>query len=728
MARAEDFPQTGFAAGEVDERALDKTNTELVSQACRRMRNFVTVTGDAAARRPGSWRRANVEADAPVIFRCCLVGDLQRTLVFSPGQVDIYVDGTWTLEHTVTSCPWSTTATMQAMQIIELEDGVEIASQDFLMRKLTRASGGTWSIANVAFDTGSEGESLQPFYRYAARGMTLTPSALTGSINLTTSADHWTTAHVGAKIRWHGKEITITSRTSATIAVGTCVQDLFPTHTLTVASSAGFRAGQTIQGETSGRSALITGVPSGTTITAILLGYDSFDAGSPGEYITSETGRTTFTSSTNATPAASTVWDESMISAAQGYPGGVILHHGRKIYYDFPNAPAWLAFSSVNEYSDFDATGAELDSGFVDGLGENPSARIRHCVSAAQLLILTDKGPYYVPESADLPIAPTTWAVERFGREPAGTCKPVFVSEGVVWAYKSRIFTAIPTGNVRNVWESAELAELASHLISNPVQLAIGEGLRKNGSSTEPSRYLFCVNDDETLAVMRYARGADIVAWSQWFTSASASGDGGFIWADARDDSVVALFDLEGAGASTTRKLVEFSFDAMLDCQNDYSSAVTAMASVTGLALLQNNQAAYGISTNGSGVAVRDDDSSTVTAASGLYIGQDFGNELQPIAPINAQSASLETEIAGLFPRMYQTQHFTVNGDAFTSVEAYDTTRDPSDGLPVRTWTPKDITILDSGESDSNQPYVTFSQDFAAKLTITSIKWKLERS
>ena len=98
----------------------------------------------------------------------------------------------------------------------------------FSPRLVTRTSLTTFEVSTFSFDTRSDNSKIyQPYYNFQAQGVTLDPSAATGTgITLTTSDDYWVAAHAGTNIRYHESEITITSVTSATVAVGDVVLSL----------------------------------------------------------------------------------------------------------------------------------------------------------------------------------------------------------------------------------------------------------------------------------------------------------------------------------------------------------------------------------------------------------------------------------------------------------------------------------------------------------------------
>lgn len=539
---------TTFEGGQADAQFARRSHEEIAAATSKTLRNIRITTGGMAERRPGLAfisTRPGTSRMVPFLY-----SDGTRViLLFSNARVDI-LDNTGTVLQTLTGRPWggSDAPTMQfALGFNE----IYIASRSFPPYKLTAASASSWSGASMSFDVGGNGASKAPFYRYAARGITLQPSSTTGAVTVTASSSVFTASHVGTRVRIAGRDIAISGYTSGTQVTGTWAVTGYPTYRCTVASTAMLAAGDAVQFSTTLYEGEVYQIASATEVDILMT--SSLAGPTTGtDYIIGPSGKTAVVSAASVTGYAATAqWDEQMISAARGYPGGCCLHRGRLYFYDFPNAPAFIAASSAGLYSDFDV-GTALDSdAIIDDLGDAPGARIRHLVSREQLIALTSNGSYNVGEGRGTPITPTTIAFYFIGPEPAGACAPVSPAEGVLYAETNadRLIALAPTGNVQASWATGELGMIAPDIMASPTRLCFVDG-----SAWGPERYLLCVNSDGTLGVMHYRRDGNVVGWSPWDT------DGTFVDVCAFDSTVWAIV-LRGSNYT----LESFSTDRLLD-------------------------------------------------------------------------------------------------------------------------------------------------------------------
>lgn len=732
----------GFDQGQVDPRVHHRTDAPQIIAAAKRMRNWAIVTGGSAARRPGAYLRntANIEEDATRIERITL-GGVDVTLVFSPAQLDVIKESDWSLEAQVTSCPW-VAGDLPTLQISILDtDLVQVVSRSFWPRRLRRTSAGSWSLLSLAsssgypayFDVAGDGQILAPFRRIAPKDIDLTPGALSGSttFELGPAAQSWfeSTHAPNGLLRYHGKQILVTIFTDGDTVTGAALGSagLFPTHTLTVGSTAPFAPGDPIQGDDTGVQATVAEIINATSMDVIYEGYSTFDVTTP-ERIVGPNGYTTASASVlDATEQASVQWDEAMISDFAGYPGGTLLHKGRNYLFDLAKSLSWLTASVANSFFDFSEGEGELEDAIVDGIGADQNARIRYGVSTEQLLLFTTKGSYFVGESPEVPVSATTWNVNLISSIPIGDCAPIVVGEDdIAFASGSRIHAVTPSGNTRHPWVVSDLDSLAGGfdeeepdddfepVIRTPHKLAFTAGLGK-----EKSRYLYGANEDGSLCVFRHERDSEIGGWTLWHTGSDHEASG-FIDIAARDKSLLALVDLGGA-----RRLVEFSFAALLDGELDYSTAATAYANETGLVLTQNGVKLYDGSINGSGEFVRSDNSEVVDPAAGLAVGWDFTTRLIPTPPTNAELGAMVVEVQGVLVKLVDTQAVTIQDETITSLQGYTQTPDVDDVLPRRTWIPDVITFADSGEDDMREPELVIEQTSAARCTVSAISWRV---
>lgn len=500
-----------MAAGELAEEFMMRTDLQVRNEGCRKFRNAMLRPGGGFRRRWGSVHLA--ELDGLSRLETYGVGaDDAKLLVFGEGLFEVRELSGDVVQTLTADVPW-VEADLFTMQVA-IEDGkIVVTSQSFEPQQLTLA-GGTWSIDAITYASGLNGSILQPYWRFAEPGVSLSPSGYSGSVTLQLSAPHFTADHVGVRLRYTGVEIEVTAVTDSDTATGTVIGSLYPTLTCTVASSVGFSVGQEVQGEDSQIRGVVAAVPSGVSLTVQLLeGYTAFDAT---EDLVGPTSKTAMSAvSVSGTPAATTDWDEALISPARGYPGACALHRNRLLLGDFPQAQSVLVASATGDIGDFN-TGSGLETdGIVERVGRESSLGLRHFGSTEQLLLFTEGGPYYVPEQVAAPLSPTNFELLKIGPEAVGNPTPLLVTEGMMFTERDsgRLMIALPTGNVRRSWDIADLSELAYHLMGVPVEKELVP------AGTESDRLVPVLRDDGQMAVLSYRRAATFSAWGLWSTA-----------------------------------------------------------------------------------------------------------------------------------------------------------------------------------------------------------------
>ena len=618
MARRWQFTND-LSAGEIAPQYLVRSDAAVRNRAAKQARNVLLSPGGGYSRRWGSRWLATLPGDAR-IETIGVGADDAQIIVFLDETFRVYdLDGTMVDE--VTGCDWAGDD-LREMQIAAENDRIIICSQSFFPQVLS-FNGTDWSVADFAFAAGVNGAKSQPYYRFAADGVSLAPSAYSGSVTLVTSAAFFTNDHIGARIRYSGQEITITAVTNGTTATGTVVGTLYPTLTCTIASTTGFYVGQVVEGKDTEIRGVVSVITNGTTMNVQLInGYTPFTAT---EKLTGPTAQSTLSAVTTAgTPAATVDWDEQVISAARGYPGACALHRTRLLLGRFPSIENLMCASTVGDVTDFNV-GQGLDAdAIVETLGRDKTVKIRHFGSTEQLLIFTEVGPFYVPEQVTAPLSPTNLELLQVGPESAGVPTPLLVAEGFVFSEdgSGRLMAVIPTGNVRRSWEISDLSELAFHMMGEPVELETVP------ASSITDRLICQLLADGTMAVMNYRRGAENTAWSLWSTDGewrsetSAAGDL-FVVTKRTIDEVDAYF-LEVFDPAVYG-------DGVVTLANTAAPA-TQYADATGMALWQGSAWLGAVALDGDGEII-----TPPTATGAVQLGFDFTDTIELVPPIDGE-------------------------------------------------------------------------------------------
>lgn len=221
--------KSNFTGGEISPRLLGRGDLRSYGNGAGKLRNvFIHPTG-GVKRRPGL-RYVDTARGAGRLVAFEFNTEQVYLLVFTDEHVDVYKDGTQVDDF---AAPW-TAAQIADITWVQSADTLFVVHPDVEPRKITRTSHTSWSIAAWTFldeqDTSASLDRIQqPHHKFADEDVTLTPSATSGSITLTASADVFDAAHVGGRMRIGNKEVAITAVASATSATATVKEPLAST-------------------------------------------------------------------------------------------------------------------------------------------------------------------------------------------------------------------------------------------------------------------------------------------------------------------------------------------------------------------------------------------------------------------------------------------------------------------------------------------------------------------
>lgn len=515
MPRRVVVSQADFAFGELgpDYAASD---ADAKARSLKSGRNVRILNSYAFGQRPGSRRMATCTANGiDINLTSSFSGEVIG--VIRAAGMDVYdLDGN--LIQSVSGAPWSADDVM-SLTWHTRKDELYVSHQGYWPRVFTCSPEGVWSLGLYAFANGAGGSKRQLYYRFASAGISVTPSALTGTIDVEFSEDVLEADHVGVRFRYGAsptsmKEFVIATVVDAQNGTATVIDDLPPTYSVVVADATGFRAGEDVEGKDSQAKGVIAAVNYGSdTLTVIMSeGFEGFEGSEDivGPYTKSE-----LSSCSTASPAASTVWDEAVFSEVRGYPGDVFEHAGRLGFTDYPNIPGAITMSAPGAVDDFDLGEGDASSAIFWVLKAKSGERVRYCVSASNLIVLSDRKAYYVPEDESTPLAANNFLAVEVGPAGASSAFPVIVEEGVVYVESggNRVIGLYSTGDLGAPWRITDLSRRAAHLIKNPVSLAM-----TNGNAQSPERYIFALNDDGTLSCCFFDPNPAHLAWTPWDT------------------------------------------------------------------------------------------------------------------------------------------------------------------------------------------------------------------
>lgn len=498
--------QTDFSAGEITPSAKTRRDTTQYEKGAASLLNGQGLIAGGDRRRPGTLRKARKSGE----FRMePFVYDASTRYVLGFGDGVMYAwleDGTPAGE--ISGAPW--TGDIWRTMDYDQRGNVVLLTHREMMRHVVRETANTWSEAAWPWSESVSGRIKQPHFKVAPDDMTITPSALTGSITVELSDDWWVPEHVGTRIRILDRELEITVVTDGDTATATVLDPLRPFQDLTVTSSAGFAVDEVVEGQTTGARGVICSIPDGTSIiVAVIENMTKFTAeGLIGPQIT-----TTIGSVADASTAPVSDWTEQAYSDIYGYPDAVRVHRNRILLAGGGAVPNGLSSSSLGDIFDHDIGDGSDTDGFFETVGDGAASLINALHSAEQLLLGTDKGLYYVPESETTPFRPTSIQFNAFG-DPweISRVRPGSHDGGVIFTAGSTIIKATPTGDLRRAWDAREVQYLAAHMLGEIVDSAFVNNFGGD------ERFGIFVNDDGTAAIMMLVDKEEIRNFRPWNT------------------------------------------------------------------------------------------------------------------------------------------------------------------------------------------------------------------
>lgn len=683
--------QTDFSAGQLAREIHNRRDTRQYDKGARLLRNGQALIGGGDRRRPGLVKQARRSSE----FRLeafVYDKDTRYNIAFGWGTLDVYLLG-GELVASITGAPW-TGDIWREMDYCQ-QGNVILLTHRAMMCKVVRDTPTSWSVGDFPWSTTVSGRIKQPHFKVAPDDITITPSALTGSITLELSDDWWVAAHVGTHIRILDREVEITAVTDGTTATGTVLDTLRPYQDLTVTSSAGFQVDEVIEGENTGARGVICSIPDGTSIiVAVIENLTKFTAeGLIGPNVT-----TTIGSVADASPAAVNDWTEQAFSPVHGYADCIEIHRNRVHLAGGQAVPNGHAGSTLGDIFDFDIGDGSDADGFYETVGDASATTIVQLHSTEQLLLLTDRGPYYVPESDSTPFRPSALAYNHFGDtwETSG----VHSSDsdgGVIWTAGSAIIKATPTGDLRRAWTAREIQYLAGDMLSNMVDSCFVNNFGGD------ERFGIFVNDDGTAACMMLIDEEEIRNFRPWIT------DGSFKSLCSHPGKVYACIE-RVIGGATVYQLEMFDHSLTVDGAVR-GSDLAAMAAEIGVT------SPHVLTESGSYLGTYPLTLATVPA--GPYVmGLNFSRQIETLPPeIEDQEGSHAGEpmwINEAYIHVLESYLFRVDGHTLSPYLPGD---DYSLPTPSRTgW--QRFTML----GWSTDPKVTITQPLPLPLTVLGLK------
>lgn len=278
---------------------------------------------------------------------------------------------------------------------------------------------------------------------------------------------------------------------------------------------------------------------------------------------------------------------EPVMSATRGWASTITFYKSRLWLGFVGERPQTILASKVGDFFNLDVGSALDDEALNITIDDDRVNRIRHLFPGRGLQIFTSGGEFSIRSSVNEAVTPSTIAAQltKETLHGASTVPPQSVDGTTVFIEESgAVARQFVFNEVEQSFNAPNISITSQHLLKNPVSMDI-----RRSTATEPSDYLYVVNNDGTVAVLNSLREQDLLAWSQFTT------DGDF--EDVAVSGRIAFFIVKRTiNGNTVRFLEALNPDHFMDASTRQTSG-TATTSWSGLSHL-----------NGEAVSVRGDD------------------------------------------------------------------------------------------------------------------------
>ena len=496
-------PISSFQFGEVSDSLISRNDTPILNSSAQRVENFLVMAEGSLKKRHGLKHihdyNLTYDANTPnKSFLTSFIFDDNEQYVISIEHQKLKAfrlldDGSVSLVDTVTADVNSAALPfdqdyINQYTVAQYGDVMFICHPLFAPRLVTRTSLTNFEVSTFSFDTRPDGHKVyQPYYDFQAQGVTLDPSATTGTgITLVTSSDYWVAGHVGTIIKYHDSEIEITAVNSATSATGNVVDTLKirlavlnPLRTIEGSSSVevthidhGFGGGESITiEEAAAVGGINTGNLNGVRTVGTIIDENTYTFTAGGTANTAEDGGGYVKIVTHA---PTTDWYEQVFSAVRGYPAAVCFHENRLVFGGTLAQPDTIWMSQIGKFFNFDVGDAEDTDSFDLTAATGQVNEIRYMISNRDLQVFTASGELYIPTYLNQAITPTNAQIRK--QTPYGTefVTPASIDGATCFVqHDGHTVREYLYTDSEDAYTASSVSTLSGHLIDHPQSMAV---------------------------------------------------------------------------------------------------------------------------------------------------------------------------------------------------------------------------------------------------------------
>lgn len=596
--------QQRWTQGEIDPKLIGRNDIDQYYGAAEKMQNLFPISQGGVTRRPGTEYIDSVASGAVKMIEFRYSETDTYLLVVTSGQFKVYKDGVY--KATVSLSAFNSSTKVQYMTWTQGGDTLLLFHEDVPTQKVVRNSDTSWTVSAVTWD-------FTPLYAF-----TLTKTNPNQDLN--PNADYGDTESLRNSTPWVGECYAVVSSSLFTSA----------------------HLNQYI--EAAGGYGRIMKINSSTKVKLYMeIAFPHWKIVESGDW----TLLTGF---------------ESAWSATRGYPRCGSFHNGRLYIGGSKSLPTTIWASKVGEYWNFDK-GAIYDSdGIERTLDVGTNDKTVSLYSGRSLFAMTTGGCITIAGSVQGPITPLNFNSEKQNSIGIKYGTSILEHEGSLIYTQSEgaSIQELIYDDAQNGFTSGALSWLSSHLINNPVAVA----LRKS-TSTDQGTYMLIVNADGSMTVANILRSQGIASFVPVVMSGASAVSCGV---DGTD-----VYWVVDRGAD--RCLLKMNFDITLDGATIYSefpaSSAGSLSRFNGMEVVA---IVDGVVYTGT---VADDTLDLETEAEeSLVVGMDYEVILKDLPVDEKQLGSVigqKKNVSEVILQLYETQNVAVKGKEVPITSADDT-------------------------------------------------------
>jgi hypothetical protein len=597
------IPITNFQYGEISPSLVSRTDSAIYNSSAQSVKNFFIRTEGGVAKRGGFQALhdfTGVTENTAIRQQVRLIpfifsDDEQYVIAFSHQKCEIFfinpTTGALSLATTLTqdinsaALQWDQEY-LHEMTYAQGGDVLFVCHNTFMCQQIVRTGLNSFQVEQFTFQLqAGDAKTYQPYYPFHATGVTLDPSATTGTgITITASAAYFDTTgsqsggnyadskHVGLTLLYHDAEILITSVQSATQATGNVVDELFveliPNALRTIDGSTTIEITHVNHGMSASDSITIRNASAVGGVNASQIN------GSRSIQKVIDENRYTITAGSAAnttedgggniqvvTHAPTQQWMEQSYSSLRGYPAAVGFHENRLWFGGTLAQPDTVWASKSGLYYNFDIGEAADDDSLELVMSIGEVATIRHFVSNRDIHIFTAGSEFFIPTFENQPITPTNARVKRQTAFGSTFVRPQpFYGATIFSQIGGKMIRQFVFDDSEQAYKADPISLLSSHLISDPVQMCVISGAVNTAES-----FVFAQNFTGEIAVYNLNRIEGVAGWTRFETN------GSFHSVTAIGNRVFAVIKTNLGSGTKSFVFTELNQNVSLDLGNTYT-------------------------------------------------------------------------------------------------------------------------------------------------------------